>query len=160
VQGEPREENGNRCECRPAADQPRGHAPTPHPRAPEPDNNRRANEGANANTDAPPLFQRASQNLAVAAMLLRSCPEPATSEERRVREQLKALLEAAAAQQAESSASRQRSERGRDGAPSSHGPNPPPPQQQEQGGGVGAATSAVRSHLWPQRNGRHTIEAR
>jgi hypothetical protein len=93
-------------------------------------------------------------------MLLRSCPEPATSKERRVREQLKALLEAAVAQQAESSASRQRSERGRDGAPSAHGPNPPPPQQQEQGGGVGAATSAVRSHLWPQRNGRHTIEAR
>jgi hypothetical protein len=41
-------------------------------------------------------------------MLLRGCLEAATSEEQRVREQLKALLEAAAAQQAESSASRQR----------------------------------------------------
>jgi hypothetical protein len=39
-------------------------------------------------------------------MLLRGCPEPATSKERRVRQQLKALLEAAAAQQAESYASR------------------------------------------------------
>jgi hypothetical protein len=62
-------------------------------------------------------------------MLLRSCPEPATYEERRVREQLKALLKAAAAQQSESFASRQRSERGRAGVPSAHGPNPPPPQQ-------------------------------
>jgi hypothetical protein len=58
------------------------------------------------NADAPPLFRWASQNLAAAAMLLRGCPEPATSEERRVRQQLKALLEAAAAQQAESSTSR------------------------------------------------------
>jgi hypothetical protein len=30
------------------------------PRAPEPDNNRRAHEGANANADAPPLSRRAS----------------------------------------------------------------------------------------------------
>jgi hypothetical protein len=97
VQGEPREENGNRRERRPAADQPCGRAPTPLPRAPELDNNRRANEGANANADAPPLFRRASQNLAAAAMLPRGCPEPATFEERRVREQMKALLEAAAA---------------------------------------------------------------
>jgi hypothetical protein len=79
------------------------------PRAPETDNNRRANEGVNANTDAPPLFQRASQNLTAATMLLRDCPEPATSNERCVREQLKAPLEATAAQQAESSASCQRS---------------------------------------------------
>jgi hypothetical protein len=44
-----------------------------------------------------------------------------------VRQQLKALLEAAAAQQAESSTLRQRSERGRVGASSAHGQNPPPP---------------------------------
>jgi hypothetical protein len=101
-----------------------------------------------------------SQNLAAAAMLLRGCPEPATSEERRVREQLKALLEAAVAQQAESSTSRQCSERGRAGVPSAHGPNPPPPQQQEQGDGVRAAASAVKSRLGPHRDARHTIEAR
>jgi hypothetical protein len=119
----------SRREHRPAADQPRGRAPTPPARVPEPDNNRRANGGANADADAPPLFRRASQNLVAAAMLLRGCPEPATSEERRVRQQLKALLEAAAAQQAESSASRQRSKSGRAGAPSAHGSNPPPSQQ-------------------------------
>jgi hypothetical protein len=80
VQGEPRDGNGNRLECRPAADQPHGHAPMPPVHTPEPDNNQRANGRANANTDAdaPPLFRQASQNLTVAAMLLRSCPEPAT----------------------------------------------------------------------------------
>jgi hypothetical protein len=51
---------------------------------PEPDNDRYANGGANVNpdSDAPPLFRRASQNLAATAMLLRGCPEPATSKER------------------------------------------------------------------------------
>jgi hypothetical protein len=54
-----------------------------HRRALEPNNNRRANGGANANpdADAPPLFRRASQNLATAAMLLRGCSEPSNSEE-------------------------------------------------------------------------------
>jgi hypothetical protein len=59
-------------------------------------------------------------------MLLRGCTEPATSKERRVRQQLKALLEATAAQQTESSASHQRSERGWAGVPSAHDPNPLP----------------------------------
>jgi hypothetical protein len=93
-------------------------------------------------------------------MLLRGCPEPATSEERRVRQQLKALLEAVAAQQAESSASRQHLERGRAGAPSAHSPNPPPSQQQGHGEGVGAATSAFKSRLGPNCDARNTIEAR
>jgi hypothetical protein len=75
-------------------------------------------------------------------------------------EQLKVLLEAAAAQQAESSASRQRLERGRAGAPSAHGSNPPPPQQQGQGDGVGAVASAVKSRLGPHSDVRRTIEAR
>jgi hypothetical protein len=107
VQGEPHEGNSDRCEHRSAVDQPLGHAPTLPARVPEPDNNRRANGGANANpdTDTPPLFRRVSQNLAAAAMLLRGCLEPVISEERRVRLQLKALLKAVAAQQAESSAS-------------------------------------------------------
>jgi hypothetical protein len=87
MQGEPHKGYGDRRERRPAADQPRGHGPMPPARAPEPNNNnRRANEGANANADAPPLFRRAFQNLAAAAMLLRGCPKPATSEERHVRE--------------------------------------------------------------------------
>jgi hypothetical protein len=108
VQEEHRERNGDQCERYPAANQPHGRAPTPPARGSAHDNNRRANEGANVDVnfdaDAPPLFRRALQNLATAAMLLRGCPEAATSEDRRVRQQLKALLEAAAAQQAESSA--------------------------------------------------------
>jgi hypothetical protein len=92
-------------------------------------------------------------------MLLCGCPEAATSEERRVRQQLKALLEAAVAQQAESSASRQRSERGRVGAPSAHVLNPPSSQHQERGEGGGAAASAARSRLGPNRDTRNTIEA-
>jgi hypothetical protein len=40
------------------------------------------NVDANADSDAAPLFKRASHNLAVAAMLLRGCPEVATFEER------------------------------------------------------------------------------
>jgi hypothetical protein len=130
VQEQPREGNGDQRKCRPAAEQPHGRAPTPLTRGPARDNNRRTNEGANtdADADAPPLFRRVSQNLAAATMLLRGCSEAVTSEERRVRQQLKALLEAAAAQQAESSASLQRSERGRAGALSAHGLNPPPSQ--------------------------------
>jgi hypothetical protein len=98
VQGEPGNANGNRRERRPATSQPHGRAPTPPAPAPEPNNDQRADEGANINAgaDAPPLFRRASQNLAAAAMLLRSCLEPVTSKERRVRQQLKMLLEAAA----------------------------------------------------------------
>jgi hypothetical protein len=151
VQEEPHVGNDDRRERRPAADQPHGRAPTPPARGPTHNNNRRANEGANADAnadiDAPPLFWRASQSLAAAAMLLRGCPEAATSKERRVRQQLKALLEAAVAQQAESSASRQRLERGRAGAPSAHGPNPPPSQHREREEGGGAAASAARSRL-------------
>jgi hypothetical protein len=45
-------------------------------------------------------------------MLQHGCPEAATFEERRVHQQLKVLLEAAAVQQAESLASRQCSDRG------------------------------------------------
>jgi TolA-binding protein len=98
VQEQPREGNGERRERRPAADQPRARAPTSQARGRTRDNDRHANEGANANADAdtPPLFRRASQNFAAAAMLLRGCPKAVTSKERRVRQQLKALLEAAA----------------------------------------------------------------
>jgi hypothetical protein len=77
-----------------------------------------------------------------------------------VRQQLKALLEAAAAQQAESSSSLQRSERGRAATPSAHGPNPPPSQHRERGEGGGAATPAVKNSLGPNRDARNTIEAR
>jgi hypothetical protein len=77
-----------------------------------------------------------------------------------VRQQLKASLEAAAAQQAESSASHQRSKRERAGAPFAHCPNPPLSQHRERGEGGGAAASAVRSRLGPNRDAQNTIEAR
>jgi hypothetical protein len=93
-------------------------------------------------------------------MLLRGCPEAVTSEERLVRQQLKALHEATVVQQAESSASRQRSERGRAGAPSAHGPNPPPSQHRERGEGGGVVASTAKSRLGPNRDARNTIEAR
>jgi hypothetical protein len=164
VQEEPHEGNDNRREHRPAVDQPHGRAPTPPAHGPTRDNNQCANEGENVNVnaddDAPPLFRRASQNLAAVALLLRGCPEAATSEERRVHQQLKVLLEAAAVQQAESSASRQHSECWWAGASSTHGLNPPPSQRRERGEGGGAATSSVRSRLGPNRDARNTIEAR
>jgi hypothetical protein len=62
----------------------------------------------------PPAFNRAGQNLAAAAMLLRTMLEPSTTEGRRIQGELKDLLENAAARQAESSASRRR------GCPSEH----------------------------------------
>jgi hypothetical protein len=75
-------------------------------------------------------------------------------------QQLKVLLEAAAAaQQAESSASRQHLERGRTGAPSAHDTNPPPSQHWECGEVGGATASAVKSRLGPNHDVRNTIEA-
>ena len=53
-----------------------------------------------------PVFNRASQNVVVAVMLVRAMPEPSTMEGRWVRGELRDLLEIAAVQQAESSASR------------------------------------------------------
>jgi hypothetical protein len=86
-------------------------------------------------------------------MLLRGCPEPATSEERRVRQQLKALLVAAAAQQEESSASRQRLERGRAGAPSASS------SAVGTRGWGRSRDMAVKSRLGPNRDARNTIGA-
>jgi hypothetical protein len=62
----------------------------------------------------PPAFSGAGQSLAAAAMLLRTMPEPSTTEGRRIQGELKGLLEDAAVRQAESSASR------RQGDPSEH----------------------------------------
>jgi hypothetical protein len=85
VQGDPHDGNDNHCERRPAAEQPHGRARTPPARGPTRDNHRRAKEianvDANVDADAAPLFWRASQNLATTAMLVRGCPEPATTEE-------------------------------------------------------------------------------
>ena len=61
-----------------------------------------------AGAEQPLVFNRASQNLAAAAILLRTMPKPSTIEGHRVQSEIKGLLECAAVQQTESSASRLR----------------------------------------------------
>jgi hypothetical protein len=72
----------------------------------------------NARAALPPAVSGTDQNLAVAAILLRTMPEPSTTEGRRIQGELKNLLEHAAVRQAESSASR------RQGRPSEHRATP------------------------------------
>jgi hypothetical protein len=67
-----------------------------------------------ARTRPPPASSGVGQNLAAAAILLRAMPEPSTNEGRRIRGELKNLLEDATVRRAESSASR------RQGYPSEH----------------------------------------
>jgi hypothetical protein len=61
-----------------------------------------------ARAGLPPAFSGAGQNLAAAAMLLRTMPEPSTTEGRRIQGKLKDLLENAVVRRAESSASQRR----------------------------------------------------
>ena len=56
--------------------------------------------------DDVPQFARAGQNITAATMLLRGVPEPVDPQERAVYRNLWVLVEAAAVQQAESSAPR------------------------------------------------------
>jgi len=67
---------------------------------------------------SPLALSRASQKITAAALLIRAMPEPSTPEGRNLRKEAQALLEDAAVQQAESSASRLRSvaSAGADGA--------------------------------------------
>jgi hypothetical protein len=58
-----------------------------------------------ARAGLPPAFSGVSQNLAAAAMLLRTMSEPSTTEGRRIQGELKDLLEDVAVRRAESSAS-------------------------------------------------------
>jgi hypothetical protein len=67
-----------------------------------------------ARAGLPPALSGVGENLAAAAMLLRAMPEPSTTEGRRIQGELKRLLENAAVQRAESSASRSQ------GCPSEH----------------------------------------
>jgi hypothetical protein len=59
----------------------------------------------NARAALPPAISGSGQDLAAAAMLLRSMPEPSTTEGRRIPGELKDLLEGAIVRRAESSAS-------------------------------------------------------
>jgi hypothetical protein len=72
----------------------------------------------NVRAGLPPAFSGAGQNLAAAAMLLRTMLEPSTTEGRRIQGELKGLLGDAAVRQAESSTSR------RQGCPSEHRATP------------------------------------
>jgi hypothetical protein len=67
-----------------------------------------------ARAGLPPAFSGVGQNLAAAAMLLRTMPEPSTTEGQRIQGELKGLLEDAAVRRVESSASR------RQACPSEH----------------------------------------
>jgi hypothetical protein len=69
---------------------------------------RQARDRINAdfNTDIPDALARASQKLIAAATLLRAMPAPSTLEARNLHREVQALIEQAAVQQAESSASR------------------------------------------------------
>jgi hypothetical protein len=61
---------------------------------------------ADFNADDPSTPPRASQELIAAATLLRAMPAPSTTEARNLHREAQALIEQAAVQQAESSASR------------------------------------------------------
>jgi hypothetical protein len=67
-----------------------------------------------ARAELPPTFSGAGQNLATAAMILRTMQEPSITEGRRIQGELNDLLEDVAVRRAESSASRRR------GCPSEH----------------------------------------
>jgi hypothetical protein len=62
----------------------------------------------NARAALPPAVSGSGQDLAAAAMVLRTMPEPSTTEGRRIQGELKDLLEGAVVRRAESSASRRR----------------------------------------------------
>jgi hypothetical protein len=65
---------------------------------------------SNARAALPPAVSGSGQDLAAAAMLLRTMPEPSTTEGRRIQGELKDLLEGAAVRRAKSSASRRRAD--------------------------------------------------
>jgi hypothetical protein len=64
----------------------------------------------NARAALPPAISGSGQDLAAAAMLLRTMPKPYTTEGRRIQGELKDLLEGVAVRRAESSASRRRAD--------------------------------------------------
>ena len=64
---------------------------------------------ADDNVDKPPELKTAGEKLVAAAYLLQAIPEPSTTSGHNLRREAQALIEQAAVQQAESSASRIRS---------------------------------------------------
>jgi hypothetical protein len=82
------------------------------------------------NPDAPP---RASQKLIAAATLLRAMPAPSTPEARNLHREVQALIEQAAVQQAESSASRIRQQGVHEATRPHRGANPRSMQEKRRG---------------------------
>ena len=64
---------------------------------------------AEGREESPLALPMASQKITAAVLLIRAMPDPSTPEGRNLRKEAQALLEDAAVQQAESSASRMRS---------------------------------------------------
>jgi hypothetical protein len=87
---------------------------------------RQARDRINAdfNVDNPDTPPRASQKLIAAATLLRAMPAPSTPEERNLHREAQALIEQAAVQQAESSASRIRQQESARNDGGAQGPEP------------------------------------
>jgi hypothetical protein len=87
---------------------------------------RQARDRINAdfNVDDPSTPPRVSQKLIAAAMLLRAMPAPSTPEARNLHREAQALIEQAAVQQAESSASRIRQQRSARDDGGAQGPEP------------------------------------
>nr|CAB3453764.1 unnamed protein product [Digitaria exilis] len=110
------------------------------------------------NADGYPLFDRASQCIAAATLLSRQLPQLSTLEERRVQNGLRTLLERAVVRQAASSAGRRRQS-----ARNSRSPSPVDRKRPADGSRRNAPNTdaaKVQDRLGPDRDVRHTIEAR
>jgi hypothetical protein len=90
----------------------------------------------------PLVFGPANQNVVAATMLLRNMPEPSNPEARRARDEIRALLETAAMQQAESSASRRHKL-------ASEQPAEPSRQERERGLGSSRARPTEQGGICP-----------
>ena len=116
-----------------------------------------------------PVFSTTSQNVMVAALLLRAIPEPSTPEGRRVRQGLHGLLEQAVVQNAESSVSQSHSTRRQEDrpppnkAPTMQGPPPPNVKGGDRAPSVHERVGAdadVRATLEARRRDRDEAESR
>jgi len=97
---------------------------------------------ADDNIDKPLELQRASQKLITVAYLLQAMPEPSTTKGLNLRDEAKVLIEQAAVQQAESSASRMRSATSKAGGGAHQGREASVPAPPEVKGKAAAADDA------------------
>jgi hypothetical protein len=112
-----------------------------------------------ANDEALPRFARASQNIAIVAVLLHGLPEAATPEDRWAHHKIHNLLERAAAQQAESLLSRRHELDASQCTPSER-PDRDASVHQEPQGSRQHTTVPVRQRLSRNHDARNTLDAR